>query len=290
MSAEQPIQRDFCFVSYARADERFALRLAEDLRRRGIAIWIDQLSIRTSEHWDRAIERAIRGCSSVLVILSPRAVVSENVADEITLAVDGAKTIIPVMIEPCRLPLRLSRMHLIDATSAYELVLGQCLAAIKVAAMITPHAPAAPTLNATDDAVVCATRMLAAIVGPISGILVENAARRARSIADLYGILSLHIHDHEDREQFLSSSPKRDGHAAATQPAHATPRDQAGISTADIQRVTKALTRYLGPIAPLITKRERVASRSLADLLVRVAASIRCEQDRLAFHEQLKLQ
>ena len=94
MSAEQPIQRDFCFVSYARADERFALRLAEDLRLRGVAIWIDQLNIRTSEHWDRAIERAIRGCSSVLVILSPRAVLSDNVADEISLAVDGAKTII----------------------------------------------------------------------------------------------------------------------------------------------------------------------------------------------------
>jgi hypothetical protein len=290
MSAEQPIQRDFCFVSYARADERFALRLAEDLRRRGIAIWIDQLNIRTSDHWDRAIEHAIRESSSVLVILSPRAVVSDNVADEITLAVDGAKTIIPVVIEACRLPLRLARMQLIDATSAYELALRQCLDAIKVAAMITPDAPATPPLNASDGAVLCATRQLATIVGPIAGILVESAARRATSIAALYGILSLHIHDHEDREQFLSSSPKRDDHAVARQPAHATPQDEGGISTADIQRVTKALTQYLGPIAPLITKRERVASRSLADLLVRVAATIRCEQDRSDFREQLKLQ
>ena len=289
MSAEQPIQRDFCFVSYARADERFALRLAEDLRLRGVAIWIDQLNIRTSEHWDRAIERAIRGCSSVLVILSPRAVLSDNVADEISLAVDGAKTIIPVMIEPCRLPLRLSRMQLIDATSVYAVALGQCLAAIKVATMVTQDVPSSPPLNLSDDDLFGAARQLATILGPIAGILVESAARRAPSIAALYSMLSLHIHDDEDRERFLSNSPKQDGHAVARQPADATPRQRAGISPADIQRVTEALTQYVGPIAPLITKRESTVSRSLADLLVRVAATIHCEQDKADFCGQLEL-
>jgi hypothetical protein len=63
----------------------------------------------------------------MVAILSPRAVASENVADEISLAIDSGKSIIPVMIERCALPLRLAQ-HLIDATRGYDNALNRCLA------------------------------------------------------------------------------------------------------------------------------------------------------------------
>src|ERR1044071_5518453 len=71
------------FLSYARADAPFALRLADDLRASGVDLWIDQRDIAPSQRWDRAVEAALRDCAAVVAVLSPRAVASENVLDEI---------------------------------------------------------------------------------------------------------------------------------------------------------------------------------------------------------------
>src|ERR1700758_632069 len=126
MTSEEP-GTDCFFLSYSRSDERIALQLAKDLRAGGVAMWVDQLDIRPSEHWDRAIERAVSGCRGLVVILSPRSVASDNVADEISFAIDSGKSVLPVMIERCTLPLRLTRMQVVDATVNYERALKQCL-------------------------------------------------------------------------------------------------------------------------------------------------------------------
>src|SRR4029453_1959862 len=115
------------FLSYCRADGDFALRMAKDLRSDGVAMWVDQFDIRPSEHWDRAIERALRCCRGIVVIVSPRSVQSDNVMDEIAFAIASGKFVLPVMIETCVLPLRIVRMHLIDASGNYEGALQQCL-------------------------------------------------------------------------------------------------------------------------------------------------------------------
>src|ERR1700752_2791446 len=124
-------ETESCFLSYARADEDFAVRWANDLGSLGVRMWVDQHDINPREHWDRAIERAIRSCRSFVVILSPRAVASENVADEISLAIASGRPVIPVVIERRSLPLRLARLHVIDATRGYEGAVKQCLAEIR---------------------------------------------------------------------------------------------------------------------------------------------------------------
>ncbi|HEX6740400.1 MAG TPA: toll/interleukin-1 receptor domain-containing protein [Sphingomicrobium sp.] len=266
-----PADRQRTFLSYARADERLVFRFADDLRDRGVAIWVDQLNIRTSEHWDRAIERAIHECGAMVVFLSPRAVVSNNVADEISLALECCKTIIPVMIEACRLPLRLTRMQVIDATSAYDSALGHCIAAIGSA----NASAAAPTgMEIGDDVRRAAVEQLAEILGPIAELLVEQAAKRAASADDLYGMLALHIDDAAEREHFL----------AARGDEVLDPQNSTAIAPVEMRRVASILTRYLGPIAPIVTRRESLAARSLNDLLRRVAETIRSEQDRDEFH------
>jgi hypothetical protein len=72
------------FLSYAREDSAFALKLAKALRSAGVAIWIDQLDIPAGVHWDRAVEEALRNCGRFLVILSPESVASTNVMDEVS--------------------------------------------------------------------------------------------------------------------------------------------------------------------------------------------------------------
>src|SRR5215213_8754711 len=107
------------FVSYARADAEFALRLAEDLRASGVDVWIDQVDIAPSQRWDRALEAALRVAAGVLVVLSPRSVASENVMDEVGFALDQGKDVIPVLYEPCDVPIRISRVQRIDFTGEY---------------------------------------------------------------------------------------------------------------------------------------------------------------------------
>ncbi|NUO78725.1 toll/interleukin-1 receptor domain-containing protein [candidate division KSB1 bacterium] len=97
------------FLSYAREDAAFALRLAKDLRAAGVSIWIDQLDIPTGARWDRAVQHALEKCVRFLIILSPDSVASENVQDELALALDENKIIVPVLHRECKTPLRLRR-------------------------------------------------------------------------------------------------------------------------------------------------------------------------------------
>jgi len=76
------------FFSYCRDDSDFALRLAEDLKAAGAAVWIDQLDIRPGQDWDIAIEGAVRECPRMLLILSPASVQSRNVRNEIAFALN----------------------------------------------------------------------------------------------------------------------------------------------------------------------------------------------------------
>jgi len=292
MAAANALISDICFLSYSRSDEEFALRLAKDLQARGVEMWVDRFSIRPSEHWDRAIERAIRGCRNVIAVLSPRSVASENVADEISLAIDAGKPIIPVVIEPCDLPLRLTRRHLIDATGSYELALKQCFDEIEGG----DH-PALTALAqhqrevAHDSAQLAAVKeQLAEIVGPIAHILVERAAPRAESIAALYRLMALHITDEAERAHFLGLSPEHlDVAVEATElPLGEIVSDDGPIGPGDVERIGTALTGYLGPIAPIVARREGEACRTVSDLLSRLAAKLHNECDRAAFLRQLE--
>jgi hypothetical protein len=285
-------QADICFLSYSRTDEQFALRFAADLRSLGVAMWVDQLDIRPSERWDRAIERAIRGCGSMVVILSPRAVASENVADEISLAIDVKKPIIPVMIEACDLPLRLNRMHLIDPTRGYELALRQCVSEInegKAPSVAAIGAAAESNMVLDPQLLTVAKQHLASFIGPIAGIIVDRAATRAHSIDSLYDRLKLHLRDETDRERFMALRPQHRVQRADADASEIT-ATRGKIRRVDFERIASILTKYLGPIAPLVTKRESDASRSMKDLLRRLAATLHNDQERADFLRRVEVQ
>ena len=108
------------FVSYAREDSDVALKLSRDLKAAGAQIWLDQLDIPPGERWDRAVEAALERSKCMLVILSPRSVSSENVMDEVSYAIDEKKEIVPVIVEHCKLPLRMRRLQFIDFTADYN--------------------------------------------------------------------------------------------------------------------------------------------------------------------------
>lgn len=144
MSAASPTT----FFSYARADSAFVLRLARDLRAAGEKVWVDQLDIRGGERWDRAIETALEQAGSLLVILSPTSVESQNVMDEVSLALESDKRVIPVLLSECKLPFRLRRLQFVDFSGDYDAAfvrlcaaLGDSGGAVPAAPIETPPAP-----------------------------------------------------------------------------------------------------------------------------------------------------
>ena len=102
------------FVSYSSKDRPFVLALVEELKKLGAKIWIDQLDIGLGENWDNAIEEALEKSGTIMIILSPTSVESENVQDEMSIAINAKKKKVPILIKPCELPMRWQRLQYAD--------------------------------------------------------------------------------------------------------------------------------------------------------------------------------
>jgi hypothetical protein len=102
------------FFSYAREDSEFVLRLVKELRFAGADVWLDQLDIGPGEHWDAAVETALRVCPCQVIVLSPEAVSSQNVMDEVSYALEEHKQVIPLLYRDCTVPFRLRRVQWVD--------------------------------------------------------------------------------------------------------------------------------------------------------------------------------
>jgi hypothetical protein len=136
------------FFSYSREDSEFALRLANDLKAAGSAVWIDQLDIGPGERWDRVVQQALESCPSVLIILSPASVNSNNVMDEVSFALDQQKAIIPVLYRDCDIPFRIRRFQHVDFRNNYEHMLEELKRCLHLATSSAPAgAPAPPKIE-----------------------------------------------------------------------------------------------------------------------------------------------
>ena len=140
----QGTRADPVFLSYARSEDGdFALDLASRLEKRGIELWIDQRDIPTGVRWDRELEAALDQARTVLVILSPAAVASENVLDEIAYALEEGKSVVPVICRACEVPMRLRRVQYLDLSGPnadVERLVGR----LRQIASTPPPAAAAP--------------------------------------------------------------------------------------------------------------------------------------------------
>lgn len=119
------------FFSYARANSDFVLTVANDLRARGVNLWLDQIDIAPGERWDQSIQTALEDCATLLVVLSPEAVNSQNVMDEVSFALEENKQVVPVLHKSCEVPFRWRRLQHIDFTAGYEAGLTRLLDVLK---------------------------------------------------------------------------------------------------------------------------------------------------------------
>jgi TolB-like protein/Tfp pilus assembly protein PilF len=91
------------FLSYNREDQARAKLFADAFAAAGLSVWWDT-ALRSGEAYDEVTEAALRAAKAVVVLWSPRSVVSRWVRAEATIA-DRCKTLVPVTIEPCERPI-----------------------------------------------------------------------------------------------------------------------------------------------------------------------------------------
>src|SRR5690606_12397658 len=85
------------FFSYSRTDgAAFALRLANDLKKKGFDVWIDQEDIQAGLEWDTEIAKALESCDCVLFLETEKSVASDRCLDEVHYALEHNKKVIPL--------------------------------------------------------------------------------------------------------------------------------------------------------------------------------------------------
>ncbi len=122
-------------------------------------------------------------------------------------------------------------------------------------------------------------RQLTPILGPLAGITVRRAAARTRDRAGLYRLLADELRTDGERERFLAMAP-REGRADVGQEAAATPTSLDPIAPATLERATRILARYIGPIASVVVKKTAAGAVDESDLYTRLAERIANEHER----------
>jgi eukaryotic-like serine/threonine-protein kinase len=137
-------------------------------------------------------------------------------------------------------------------------------------------------------------RDLATFIGPMASIAVRRAARRTNDVRELYDLLGGQVTGEQDRAQFAAKGRQRAATrlgqlrpAVAPGPQETTgqrpQRADAPPGPAAIVAIQQDLTRYIGPIARILLKRELDKFETLEKLCLVLAGHIPNEADRKAF-------
>lgn len=93
------------FLSYARADQSHAQKLADSLRQAGMDVWDPEQALLPGSDFTANLKHALDEADAVVVLVSPDAMASRWVSHEIEYAL-GAKhlrgRLIPVVIRPAK--------------------------------------------------------------------------------------------------------------------------------------------------------------------------------------------
>jgi hypothetical protein len=92
------------FLSHSHHDRAFTRKIAADLRRHGIRIWFSERNIRGAHRWLTEIGAALERCDWMIVILTPDAVRSHWVSEEVGFALGEKRyrgRVIPLVLKKC---------------------------------------------------------------------------------------------------------------------------------------------------------------------------------------------
>jgi pSer/pThr/pTyr-binding forkhead associated (FHA) protein len=104
------------FVSHSSKDDDFVDNLRTALHRRGLQTWVDHFDTPGGSFWDEVVDTALAASAVLVLVLSPDAVVSENVGVEWREFKRQGKVIVPIKVRECPTPLLIRHLIHIDFT------------------------------------------------------------------------------------------------------------------------------------------------------------------------------
>ncbi len=131
---------------------------------------------------------------------------------------------------------------------------------------------------------------LARFVGPVARVLVRRAARTHKNLQALVAALAPAIDLREEREKFARAVTGRglpvpvaagDGETEST--VDETSLSGPALSDEDLERATRLLTTYIGPIAKVVARRAAGKGVSRREFFAKVAQSLESEAQRERF-------
>jgi len=116
------------FISYAREDQEKAATLYNDIKNQGYTPWLDQYDLLAGQKWELAIKKALKSSDYCLVLLSKASTQKCGyVQKEQIIAIETLEQfpesdifLIPVRLDDCELPMRLSHLNAVDIFPDYE--------------------------------------------------------------------------------------------------------------------------------------------------------------------------
>lgn len=123
------------FISYSHADKEFVDKLAIQLVREKVHVWLDRWELHVGDSLITKVQEAISGASALLVILSNASVASEWCKKELNSALireleERRVVILPILIEDCAVPLFLREKLYADFRTDFDEGLRTTLEAI----------------------------------------------------------------------------------------------------------------------------------------------------------------
>jgi hypothetical protein len=109
------------FIAYADADAALAARLADDLPKMGVPVWLaDEDTAQDDTRWAGGAHPALLECSHMIVVLSEDALGAPEVAESWAFFKGQHKPVVVALAGPCEVPDDLRRSPRFDFTGEYK--------------------------------------------------------------------------------------------------------------------------------------------------------------------------
>lgn len=132
------------FISYSHEDRFAAGALAQRLETLGYRPWIDYSSIRGGDNWQQRIHEALDQSRALIVLLTPDSIGSDWVRQEVLMAFEANRRVIPLMIRPCEPPDYLHTIQYIDCREYSDETLDELRMVLDGVVQRQPPPPSAP--------------------------------------------------------------------------------------------------------------------------------------------------
>jgi hypothetical protein len=107
------------FLSYTQSDGAFAKALSSELARRGLKVWSPDEELLPGDNWSLGIGEALKTSNTMVVLVSPDSMRSDQVRREIEYALGDPsyeRRVFPVQVRPTKdIPWILRKFQILDA-------------------------------------------------------------------------------------------------------------------------------------------------------------------------------